>query len=284
MWGESLSKFAETLRAHPQFPEAAHRMVSELVAWRKQLGVNNRVVANWGRESIIEHLLFLYCAGGDDQENGAAFERLVALSEAREHFGARAVRTALRLMQIGGFVVATRSRRDRRLRMFQPTPALIAHAREYYLIEFGVLDALAPGAGVRARLDADPDFLNDVLARAGAAFLSQAFTPRPVDSAFAQLLHLDGASAILAFIVDRHCGRRPLPPPAQLGQMFQISSSQTRVILKAAADKALIALGPRGRLIDASPLVDAYFDNASRRLAFFARHGFDLEPRLTEIA
>jgi hypothetical protein len=280
----SLQELAAAIRAHPRFPEAARRSVSELVAWRSQLGITNRVISNLGRESIIEHLLILsFTRRLDDQSGGATFERLAALSGAREGVGARAVRTALRLLQIGGLVVSTRSRRDGRLRIFQPTPTLLAQARDYYAIVFGVFDALAPGANIRSRLEEGPEFLSEILGRAGDAILARDFTPRPEAAAFTQLLRLDGASAILAFVVDCHWSRRRLPTPGQLAPLFQVSGSQTRVILKAAADKALIVLGLRGALLDASALADEYLRYYSQYLAFFARYGLHLENRLTDL-
>lgn len=282
MGRSDLQGFAAAIRAHPLFPEAARRSVSELVAWRSQLGVTNRVIANLSREGIIEHLLILsFTRRDDDRSEGATFERLAALSETRAGVGARAVRTALRLLQIGGFVVATRSRRDGRLRIYQPTPTLHAQVRDYYAIVLGVLDALAPGASMRSRLKADPEFLSEILTRAGDASLARDFAPRPGPAAFAQLLRLDGASAILALVVDCHWTQRRLPTPGQLAPLFQVSGSQTRVILKAAADKSLIVLGPRGALLDASALAEEYLRHYSQYLAFFARHGLDLEDRLT---
>jgi hypothetical protein len=84
MWRASLKKLAAAIRGHPQFTEAARRSVSELVAWRSQLGVTNRVVSKLGRESIIELLLILsFARGVGDQPGGANFERLAALSESR---------------------------------------------------------------------------------------------------------------------------------------------------------------------------------------------------------
>ena len=283
MWRSDLKELAAAIRGHPQFPAAAHRSVSELVAWRSQLGVTNRVISNLGRESIIEFLLILsFIQRVDDQLEGANFERLAALSETREHFGARAVRTALRLLQIGGFVVATRSRQDGRLRIYQPTPALLAQARDYYAIVLGVFDTLAPDANIRLRMKDDPEYVMEILARVGDAFLAEDFAPRPELDAFAQLLRLDGANAILAFVVDCHWRRRRLPTPGQLAPLFQVSGSQTRVILKAAADKALIVLGPRGTLVDASALANEYLRHYSQYLAFFARYGLGLEECLTD--
>jgi hypothetical protein len=197
-----------------------------------------------------------------------------------EHVGARAVRTALRLLQIGGFVVATRSRQDGRLRIYQPTPRLLAHARDYYAIVFGMYDILAPEVNIGSRVKDDPQYLAEILARAGEAFLAADFAARPKPDAFGQVLRLDGASAILAFVVDCHWSRRRLPTPGHLAPLFQVSGSQTRGILKAAADKALIVLGPRGALVDASILADEYLRHYSQYLAFFARYGLGLEERL----
>jgi hypothetical protein len=277
-----LQELAEEIRAHPEFPDAVRRSVNELVIWRSQLGITNRAVSNLNRRSLIEHLLFLSATGrADDQSKGATFERLVAISESLEGVGARAVRTALRLLQISGLIVSRRSRTDGRLRIYQPTPALLAQSRDYYSIVFGVFDALAPGANVGSRLKQDAHYLMEIFARAGGAFLAENSRLHPSPAALGEVLRLDGASAILAFVVDSHWSGRQLPTPGQLAPQFQVSGSQTRVVLKAAADKALIVLGPRGTLRDASALAEGYLLRYSEYLAFFARYGFDLEERLT---
>ena len=79
--------------------------------------------------------------------------------------------------------------------------------------------------------------------------------------------------------------------PKLLMQLFELLPHISRLVpmadkyfsQKAAAEKALVVLGPRGRLIDASALVDAYLGNASRRLSFFARYGFELESQLIAV-
>jgi hypothetical protein len=225
-------------------------------------------------------LLFLTASRADDQPDGATFERLVAISESREGVGARAVRTALRLLQISGLIVSTRSRSDGRLRIYQPTQALLAQSRDYYSIVFGMFDALAPGANVSSRLKEDPHYLMEIFARAGEVFLAEDFILYPGPDALSEVLRLDGASAILALVVDCRWSGRQMPTPSQLAPLYQVSGSQARVILKAAADKTLIVLGPRGALLDASALADGYLLRYSQYLAFFARYGFDLEERL----
>jgi hypothetical protein len=280
-----LQELAAAIRANPEFPESVRRSVNELVNWRSQLGVTIRAVSNLNRRSIIEHLLFLTATGrANDQSKGATFERLVAISETRERVGARAVRTALRLLQISGLIVSTRSRNDGRLRVYQPTPALLAQSRHYYSIVFGVFDALAPGSNIGPRLKEDAHYLMEIFARAGEAFLAENFILHPSPAALGEVLRLDGASAILAFVVDCRWSGRQVPTPSQLAPLFQVSGSQTRVILKAAADRALIILGPRGTLLDASALAEGYLLRYSQYLAFFARYGFDLEERLKGLA
>jgi hypothetical protein len=65
-----------------------------------------------------------------------------------------------------------------------------------------------------------------------------------------------------------------------LAARFYVSSSQARIILKTAAAKGLIVLGPRGRLVDASRLVEEGLRTQCRSLAFFAKFGLELDDRL----
>jgi hypothetical protein len=281
MGRDSLEQLAESIRTHPRFDEAARRLVRDLIGWRIRLGVLNKIVTNLGRERIIEHLLHLhYARGSQVAKHGATFERLAELSDVRDGFGARAVRTALRLALIGGMVTLARSHEDGRLRIFEPTEALLASTREFFAIQAGVFDVLLQDESVSRRLREDSHFLPAMLARSADAYLSE--QPRKVlaDDAFASLLRLEGGRAVLLATIDCFWGRQDMPATSELSQRFYASPSQVRVILKSANSAGLIKLGPRGRLLDAAPLADIYGRTQSRYLAFLARHTLRLEDRI----
>ena len=281
MWRESLQDLSEAIRVHPRFEEAARRLVGDLLEWRMRLGVLNKLIMNLGRERIVEHLLYLHSARGlEAAKYGATFERLAELSDVRDGFGARAVRTALRLAQIGGMITLVRSHEDGRLRIFEPTEALLAATSEYFAIVAGVFDVMLQDDNISRPFRDDPGFLSAMLARGAEAYLSAEPRMEIAADAFGSLLRLEGGRVILNTVLDCHWSRQELPAASELAQRFYVSPSQARVILKSAAAAGLIQLGPRGKLIEAAPLVDVFCRVQSRYLAFLARYGLNLEDRI----
>src|SRR3954470_9238460 len=115
MGREEILNLAQRIRAHPRFAESTARSIQDYLSWRIRLGVLNKLIANLARERILELLLFLHFSREGKGDYGATFERLASSSESRDRIGSRAVRTALRLAQIAGHVVQTRSFEDGRL-------------------------------------------------------------------------------------------------------------------------------------------------------------------------
>jgi hypothetical protein len=278
---ERTKELAKTIRAHPRFVDAVRRFTSEQLKWRANLGVLNKVLSNLGRERLLEHATYLHFARGEPgNEHGATFERLAALSAARDQVGARATRTALRLAQISGLLLATRSPADGRLRIFEPSEPLLVITREVYTQVFRIFDDLAPGLDFSARISDDPAFLVEALGRMGRAFLKVEFQPRAEFDVYNGLLQLEGGRAILATAIERHWRNEDLPTSQEIARRFYVSPSQIRGVLKQAESLGLIRTAARGRLLDATPLVEAYLDAVSRFLAVFAEHVFAVEAEV----
>jgi hypothetical protein len=273
---EELKDLAREIRAHPRFPEAVTRATEDYIAWRVRLGVLNKVISNLARERILEHLLYLHFARNPTAgDRGATFERLADLSGARDRIGARAVRTTLRLAQIAGHVVLTRSRDDGRLRIYEPAEALLAQAGEYYFITLGVLEDLTPQFRIRSRIRGEPGFLRDMFARIGRAYLAAELRPSAAASAYAEVLRLEGARPILATVVDCRLSRRDAPSAPELARRFHVSPSQTRAVLKTVEAHGLVEMGPRGRLVNAEHLTESYLGALCRSLAFLSQHALE---------
>jgi len=276
---EGPREMAETIRSHPHFVDAARRFTSDFLQWRAQLGVLNKVFSNLGRERLLEHAIHLHFTRGEPGNgHGATFERLAALSAARDQIGARATRTALRLAQIAGLLLLTRSPDDARLRIFEPSDTLLAMTHDVYALTFRVFDDLAPDLGLSRRQSDDPGFLADILGRLGRAFLRAEFRPQKKADVYNGLLRLEGGRVILATAIDRHWRGQDLPTSQEIARQFYVSPSQIRAVLKQAETLGLIRTAARGRLLDAGPLAEAYLVAFSRFLAVFAEHAFALEP------
>jgi hypothetical protein len=278
MWRDTRKDLATVIRSHPRFAPAMQRFTSEYLDWRRNLGVLNKVLSNLGREHLLEHVMYFHFMRQDGEaENGATFERLAALSAARDLIGARAARSALALAQTAGFVVAGRSRDDRRMRVFEPTELLLHLTREAYALPLRILDELAPRLRICDRIASDPGYISHILARLGDAYLKSEFTPRPTTDPFQNVLRLEGGRPIVATAVNCHWRGRDLPTSQEIAWQFYVSPSQIRAVLKTAEAGGLMETGNRGRLIDAAPLTRAYVDATCYYLALYAHHAFDLD-------
>jgi hypothetical protein len=276
---ERPKELAEAIRSHPLVIDAVRRMTSDYLRWRAKLGVLNKVLSNLARERLLEHACYLHFARGEPgNEYGATFERLAALSATRDQIGARATRTALRLAQTAGLLLPTRNTGDARLRIFEPSEALLTMTREYYALTFRIFDDVVPGLGLSARIRNDPDFLFKILARLGRAFLKAEFHPQEKPDVYNSLLRLEGGRVILATAIDRHWRGEDLPTSQEIARQFYISPSQIRAVLKSAESLGLIRTAARGRLLDAGPLAAANLDALCGFLAVLAEHAFALEP------
>jgi len=269
-----LKELASRLREHPQFLPAATRCTEEFIAWRMRLGVLNKVISTLARERILEHLLYLHFAR-DPADPGATFERLAALSDRHDRIGARAVRTTLRLAQIAGHVILTRSLKDGRLRLYEPAEPLLAQAGEFYFIMLSVLEELAPEFRARDRLRGEPGFLRAMIGRIGRAYLAYDFQAGAEPDGYSRALRLEGARPILASVVDCYLTQREPPSALELSRRFHVSPSQTRAVFKTVEAHGLVRLAGRGRLLDAEPLTEAYLDALCRSLAFFALNALE---------
>lgn len=275
---EKPRELAEAIRSHPDFVDAVRRFTFDYLQWRARLGVLNKVLSNLGRERLLEHTTYLHFSRGEHgNEHGATFERLAALSAARDQNGARATRTALRLAQIAGLLLPARSPDDARLRIFEPSESLLAMTREIYTLLFRVFDDLAPRLGLTLQLRDNPECLAIILGRLGRAFLKAEFRPQTKLDVYNGLLRLEGGGVILATAVDRHWRGLDLPTSQEIARQFYVSPSQIRAVLKHAETHGLIRTAARGRLLDAGPLAEAYLTAQSRLLAVFAEHAFALE-------
>jgi hypothetical protein len=272
-------ELAEAIRSHPHVIDALRRATSDYLRWRAKLGVLNKVISNLARERLLEHACYLHFARGEPgNAYGATFERLAALSAERDQIGARASRTALRLAQTAGLLLPTRNTGDARLRIFEPSEALLTMTREYYALTFRIFDDIAPGLDLSARVSEDPDFLIEILARLGRTFLTAEFHAKEKQDVFNNLLRLEGGRVILAIAIDRHWRGEDLPTSQEIARQFYISESQIRAVLKYTESLGLIRTAARGQLLDAGPLVEAYLDAVCGFLAVLAKHAFALTP------
>ncbi|MEJ0070121.1 MAG: hypothetical protein WDO24_16965 [Pseudomonadota bacterium] len=148
-----------------------------------------------------------------------------------------------------GFLAAQRAPEDRRVRILQPTEAMLAHDRDWLAAHHVGLAHLCPENDYGLALNGDPDF-QLAHRRIAPAFLplsAKALTAVPET-----LFFLDRAAgplvlaALLQAALAEPDGVHAAVPYADVGARFGVSRTHVRELLVAAAARGLMRLHGRG--------------------------------------
>jgi hypothetical protein len=262
---------------HPAFDAAALEYIGHILAWRRKMGVFNRVATNAGMH-IVAYTLFLHYANTTGlPENGATYSRLLALCEARGNCGSRALRTILTLTGFMGFLESSRASSDRRIQIFTPTDKLLKQAQEQYVHAFSCLDRLVPNAGFAVAAAGDPNFFPNLFSTSGKACLDLNIQITEHFPEFHKLIQLNGGFPAVASVVQAEMRGEESPSAQVIAKEFHVSASQVRAVLKAAEDRGLVTLSERGLVLDAAPLAAQHKAMIAREIALYAKYTFGLE-------
>ena len=101
---DPLGAVMDGMLRHPSFDDVTLLYLDRILAWRRQMGVFNRVATTAGLHAI-GYVIFLHFANTSGRpENGATYSRLLDICEARRNCGSRALRTTLVLAQVMGYL------------------------------------------------------------------------------------------------------------------------------------------------------------------------------------
>jgi hypothetical protein len=274
---DPLSATMEGMQQHPAFDDAVRHYLDHILAWRRQMGVFNRVATTSGLHAI-GYLIFLHYANTSGRpENGATYSRLLELCEARGNCGSRALRTILVLAHVMGYVHSSRSITDRRIQIFTPSEKLLAESRQQFTIPFACLDKLVPGAGYTQAVKSDPAFLPNLFTTTGKAVLELGIEITEFFPDMHEIMQFQGGCPANLSIAHAVMHGREIASASAIAKEFHVSPAQVRTVLKTAANRGLITLSERGQVIDAGPLVAQQKGMIARELSLYAKYSLGLE-------
>lgn len=262
---------------HPAFEQSALHYLDHTLAWRREMGLFNRVATSAGLYTI-GYVLFLHFANrSGPPEQGATYSRLLDICELRNTCGPRALRTILALAQFMGYLNSVRSSRDKRIQIYTPTEKLVSQTQKQNATTCACLDRLVPNANLADQERADPDFAATLYATSGKAFLDHGIQITEYFPDIDALIKLQAGCPTLFSVVNAHMRGLPCPSAKTIAKEFHVSSTQVRALLKSAADRGLINMTERGQVLGAEVLVEQQKAMIARELALYAKYSFGLE-------
>jgi hypothetical protein len=264
---DQLAGIAARIAAHPKFDDAVLHYAQSLLEWKAANRQVGKAQASHARSSIIGYILFLHFAADPaDPDDGATYQKLWALCERRRDCGPRVLKTALALFRFARFVTQENGQRDRRLRLYRPTPKLVEFVTDWYARSLGSFDRLNESNQLAARMRADPEFLREVTLATGYPYLRLDIKLVQHFPQLYQLFMTDGGFPVVTLLAKARLTGESLPQPSVIGKQFGISTSQVRNVLKSIEAQGLLRPEGEGGLL---ALYRAY---VAREMALFAKY------------
>jgi hypothetical protein len=275
---DPIQSLAEAITLHPRFEQAALYYFEDVLTWRRELGLLNRVISSYARNMVVAYVLFLTSANDSGRpEDGATFSRILSLCERRKDCGGRALRSFLLLAQMAGFLKIERGAGDGRVSAYVPTPKLLAETRQHHTAALGCYDILLAQPGFSAACVNEAGFLERLMRTSGKAAVVHDITFAEVHPPLLELLRLDGGYPCAAALTRAHMRDIPLPSTGIISRTYKISASQARNVIRAAEQRGLVEFNASGDLIGAEPLAKMCKNLLARELALYAKYTLGLE-------
>ena len=275
---DPLAELANALMRHPAFDRAANLHLNNLVQWRRDLGIFNRVATETGLHIVQYVILLHYNPAAAADGNGATFTNLLKLCQDRSQCGSRALRTTLAVSCFTRYLLTKPSDRDQRTTLYLPAPKLLREIRRSFAQALACIDVIVGKDLYAQKMLTDETFLPLVMETAGRAYLEQRLTVTENFPAVHSLIQLKGGGPAVIAIVDASVRGAPFPSPEAIAREFQISSSQVRNVQDVAKSKGLITIGSNGQVENAHELTAQFKGMLARELSLYAKYALGLEP------
>lgn len=278
--GQSLDPLATTtsaILAHPRFNLAVSAYIPRVMAWRRRMGLFNRVGTTLGLHicNFVTYLHFASRAG--DIEHGATYSNILEICERRGQCGARALRTTLSVLRVTGYLEVRPSLGDARARAFVPGPKLVRELMEGFGLSLSVLDSLEPGQGFEDQVRNDAQFFTQLVAKSGReVVLGQVDITEAFPDLHAIIMKAGGFPTSIS-VADACLRAVACPTTRSIASEFSITQSQVRNVLIDLGKRNLISRDGNGNIISGNRLVHEHRTLIARELALHIKYGLGRE-------
>ena len=270
---DSLQLEAARLAAMPEFPQAVRAYMVGAAQFRESPRIVNKLVSYDTRWRVIGYLLYLAL----DRETygpqgGATYGRVLDLCTRRNEVSPRVLKTVLALLQLSGFIEATRNATDRRSKFYRPTARMMTFVHRWLTYATTTLDVLEPHMQRAAMLRDDPQFAARFLVSGGRSHTSETPPADLMPEFIAFLGGRDGAGAVVLAMLTADLDSVATPSRADIARRFGLSKTQVSNSLREGERLGWVAFDRDGMPVPTQVLRDKYRQWIAIELAFYARH------------
>lgn len=281
---DPLSEPMAAVLGHRAFDAAARDYVDNVIAWRRRLGLFNRVGTNLAFH-VINYVVYLhFSAQAGTLPQGATFSRILDICEARGNCGGRALRTVLVVLQALGRLKSERAADDGRAQVFVPADSLLAEVREIYGYSLTVLDQLMPGSGYGNSMREDSAFVARHISRIGRAIIEDNVRITEHFPDLHDIINRAGGLPTSLSLAAAEMNGTAFPSPGSIARDFNVSISQVRAVINELAARNLIVRADDGRVVDASRLLAEHKALIAREIALHVKFGLNVEAQLEKVS
>lgn len=269
---------------HPSFDAAALGYVANVIEWREELGLFNRMGTNLAFH-IINYTAYLHLANrAGTIEHGATFSNLLAICESRQQCGGRALRTVLAALRAMGQLHMKRLKNDGRVQVYIPSDKLLSEIKDIYGYSMMALDTLLPGSQNAQEIHTNKDFLPRIISKSGRAVIEDGIQITEYFPELHLIIQQAGGLPTSISLVDAQMRNMAFPSQRAIAKKFKISPSQVRTVINGIAKHGLITRAKDGQIINAHRLVDQHKGLIARELALHVKYALNLENHFVQTA
>lgn len=272
MRDDQLGATTDAILRHPRFDAAVAAYMPRVIAWRRRLGLFNRVGTTLGLH-ICHFVAYLHFANRAGQtEHGATFSKVLEICERRQQCGSRALRTTLSVLRVMGYLQVSQSPTDGRVKVYVPGPKLTRELIDGFALSLSVLDSLEPGAEYVTRVQTDEVFLTEVVFKSGRAVVMGDVDITEVFPDLHAVIMKAGGFPTSVTVADAQLRGVNVPSTRAIAREFSLSHSQVRVVLAELVSRELVQRADDGSIVSAERLAAEHKALIARELALHLKY------------
>lgn len=270
---------ARRFAAAPTFRQAVLRFSEGYIEFRQGPRLLSKLLSRDASWRVIGYLLFLHADRVQFGSAGATYRRLLDLCSRRNEVSRRTLKTMLALLRLAGFIQASISPSDRRVKIYRPTERMMGFVRRWLSYPVATLDVLEAEYKRTHSLHHDPGFIERFLVSGGRQFTTA--TP-PTERVPELSFFADGPeNAFLVLVVVRFAEMHgtPVGSRAEIAHRFGLSKTHVTNVLMGGAERGFFSFDDAG-IPSTTAAARALYDRwVALELAFYAENMRPLDAR-----